>query len=70
MSDQLLPCPFCGRTASIQELKDNDLFYCSYCGCEGPRPYDIGICTQENCTTECVVKAWNTRAGFRKKEQP
>lgn len=70
MNDKLLPCPFCGRINSIRELESNDLLYCSYCGCEGPRPYDMGIGTQENCTSENIVKAWNTRAGFRKKEQP
>lgn len=54
---ELQPCPFCGSSASIWGMPDEDA-YCiecdnDYCGCE----YGHNM----NLTMEEVVKFWNHR---------
>jgi len=40
------------------------------CGAEGPRPYDIGISTQQKRINNDIIMAWNCRAIFQKENDP
>ena len=50
MSEQLLPCPFCGSTDHLDMKDARDFITCLDCGTEGP--YQPGR----------AVEAWNSRA--------
>lgn len=60
---ELLPCPFCGKEATIQELKigphyvrkDKYRVKCAHCPCSFAFMFFK--------TREEAVKAWNTRKG-------
>ena len=52
---KLKPCPFCGFTPEIVELKDNVRYnykiHCTFCG----------VMFYENTVPACIAR-WNTRA--------
>ena len=54
MSDELLPCPFCGAEANVSECQGRDDRFYIWCdGC---------CCTVMYKSKQDAINAWNTRA--------
>jgi hypothetical protein len=63
MSDNLLPCPFCGSDAHIQEDDDRFFAACTSCFCNVGEAYDsCAMPAHIFHTKEAAAEAWNTRS--------
>lgn len=62
MEQELLPCPFCGRSAFMNHLRG--AFGPDSCvvGCTNPN-CDVSPSSEEHITEAAAIAAWNTRPG-------
>lgn len=66
---ELLPCPFCGGTASLSVSRGAKVF-CRNCGCMTETKADPKFWINETYNViEDVINTWNTRPQLLTKEQ-
>lgn len=67
MTEQILPCPFCGwDKASAGAIRDGYQVHCRVCFAAGPPTYHGPDITRS--TEQRAIKAWNIRSAIAKAE--
>ena len=62
MTDELLPCPFCGGEADEYEGDYGNGIYCLKCGAMVGEPIHLDYQIAERVTYEQAATAWNRRS--------